>query len=66
MYQPIEKGRLKFQTAYRCNAFPVFVSRLKAKGKPIKLILIAIMRKLAVIAFTLLQNGQDFQPSRYQ
>ncbi|HFC8486340.1 TPA: IS110 family transposase, partial [Neisseria subflava] len=36
------------------------------KGKHIKLILIAIMRKLAVIAFTLLQNGQDFQVERYK
>ena len=40
--------------------------RLKNKGKHIKLILIAIMRKLAVIAFTLLQNGQDFQVERYK
>ena len=52
--------------AYRCNAFSNFVNRLKAKGKPIKLILIAIMRKLAVIAFNLLQNGQDFEPERYK
>ena len=52
--------------AYRCNAFPEFVGRLKNKGKHIKLILIAIMRKLAVIAFTLLQNGQDFQVERYK
>ncbi|RPD83496.1 IS110 family transposase, partial [Neisseria weixii] len=52
--------------AYRCNAFPDFAGRLKAKGKPIKLILVALMRKLAVIAFTLLQNGQDFDKSRYQ
>lgn len=52
--------------AYRCNAFPEFVGRLKNKGKHIKLILIAIMRKLAVIAFTILQNGQDFQVERYK
>lgn len=52
--------------AYRCNAFPEFVGRLKNKGKHIKLILIAIMRKLAVIAFTLLKNGQDFQVERYK
>lgn len=51
--------------AYRCNAFPAFVDRLKAKGKPIKLILVALMRKLAVIAFTLLANGQDFDKTRY-
>ena len=52
--------------AYRINAFNQFVSRLKAKGKPIKLILVAIMRKLAVIAFNLLRNGQDFDKQRYQ
>ena len=52
--------------AYRCNAFPEFVGRLKNKGKHIKLILIAIMRKLAVIAFTLLKNGQDFLVERYK
>lgn len=51
--------------AYRCNAFPDFVCRLKAKGKPIKLILVALMRKLAVIAFTLLANSQDFD-NRYK
>mgnify|MGYP000964328149 CR=1 FL=1 len=52
--------------AYRCNAFPEFVGRLKKKGKHIKLILIAIMRKLAVIAFTLMKNGQEFQAERYK
>ena len=52
--------------AYRCNAFPEFVGRLKKKEKHRKLILIAIMRKLAVIAFTLLKNGQDFQLERYK
>lgn len=52
--------------AYRCNAFPDFVGRLKAKGKPIKLILVALMRKLAVIAFILLTNGQEFEANRYK
>lgn len=52
--------------AYRCNVFSSFVNRLKAKGKPVKLILIAIMRKLAVIAFNLLNNGQDFEPEIYK
>lgn len=52
--------------AYRCNAFLDFVGRLKAKGKPIKLILVALMRKLAVIAFTLLANGQEFEANRYK
>lgn len=51
--------------AYRCNVFSDFVGRLKAKGKPIKLILVAIMRKLAVIAFNLLSNSQDFDKTRY-
>ncbi|MCF7521965.1 transposase [Neisseria sp. ZJ106] len=52
--------------AYRCNAFPQLTARLRAKGKPPKLIITAIMRKLAVIAFTLLKNGETFDKTRYQ
>ena len=32
----------------------VFADRLKAKGKPTKLVIIAIMRKLVVLAFSIL------------
>uniref|UniRef100_UPI003C7AC4CE transposase n=1 Tax=Neisseria cinerea TaxID=483 RepID=UPI003C7AC4CE len=51
--------------AYRIGAFPDFTARLKAKGKPPKVIIVAIMRKLAVIAFHLLKNGENFDRSRY-
>ena len=51
--------------AYRMGAFPNFTARLEAKGKPPKLIIVAIMRKLAVIAFHLLKNGENFDRSRY-
>ena len=52
--------------AYRMGAFPDFTSRLEAKGKPPKVIIVAIMRKLAVIAFNLLKNGEEFDRSRYR
>ena len=52
--------------AYRMGAFPNFTARLEAKGKPPKLIIVAIMRKLAVIAFNLLKNGENFDRSRYR
>ena len=52
--------------AYRSNAFPTLINRLKSKNKPLKVILVALMRKLAVIAFTLLKIGQDFQVERYK
>lgn len=52
--------------AYRMGAFPDFTVRLEAKGKPPKVIIVAIMRKLAVIAFNLLKNGEEFDRSRYR
>ncbi|QEY25505.1 IS110 family transposase [Neisseria zalophi] len=52
--------------AYRMNAFPDFIGRLKAKGKPPKLIIVAIMRKLVVIAFHLLKNQTEYDKSRYK
>lgn len=52
--------------ALRRNYFPAFVQRLKAKGKPPMLIIGAIMRKLAVIAFHIYKTGEKFQPERYQ
>ena len=51
--------------AYRFGYFGAFVNRLKNKGKPPKVILIAIMRKLATIAWNLWKNGQTFDPARY-
>lgn len=52
--------------AYRMGAFPNFTARLETKGKPPKLIIVAIMRKLVVIAFHLLKNGENFGRSRYR
>ncbi len=52
--------------AYRMNAFPAFTARLKARGKPPKLIIVAIMRKLAVIAYQLYKTGKDYDRSRYR
>ena len=52
--------------AYRMNAFPAFIARLKAKGKPPKLIIVAIMRKLAVIAYQLYKTGKEYDRSRYR
>lgn len=52
--------------AYRDGAFPEFVARLKKSGKKPKVIIVAIMRKLAVIAFHLINTGQDYDKARYQ
>lgn len=51
--------------AYRFGYFGAFVNRLKNKGKPPEVILIAIMRKLAAIAWNLWRNGQTFDLARY-
>ena len=53
-------------TAYRRRAFPDFINRLEEKGKAKKVIIAAIMRKLATIAFHIYTNETDFDPSRYQ
>lgn len=52
--------------AYRMNAFPDFIARLKGKGKPPKVIITAIMRKLAVIAFHIIKKDEDYDKSRYR
>lgn len=41
-----------------------FAERLKARGKPSKVIIVAIMRKMLVLAYTLLLNKTNFDPSR--
>lgn len=51
--------------AYRSRTFEKFVSRLKENGKKPKVIIVALMRKLAVIAYNLMRTGQDFDKSRY-
>lgn len=47
----------------RCKAFAPFVQRLKAAGKPPKLIVIALMRKLVTIAQAILKSGKPFDPA---
>lgn len=51
--------------AYRSRTFATFVSRLQANGKRPKQIIVALMRKLAVIAYNLIKTGKDFEPQRY-
>lgn len=51
--------------AYRSRTFAPFVSRLQANGKRPKQIIVALMRKLAVIAYNLIKTGKDFEPQRY-
>jgi len=47
----------------RCKAFAPFVQRLKAVGKPPKVIIVALMRKLVAIAQAVLKSGKPFDPS---
>lgn len=50
-------------TAMRANpALAEFARRLKAKGKPNKLIIAAVMRKLLCLAFAILKADKPFQP----
>ena len=52
--------------AYRIKAFPDFIARLESKNKPKKVIIAAIMRKLAVIAYHVHKKGEDYDPTRYK
>ena len=47
----------------RCKAFASFVQRLKAAGKPPKVIIVALMRKLVAIAQAILKSGKPFDSS---
>jgi len=46
----------------RCKAYAPFVQRLKAAGKPPKVIIVALMRKLVAIAQAILKSGKPFDP----
>lgn len=51
--------------AIQCNpAMKAFAERLKARGKPSKVIIVAVMRKMLVLAYTLLLTKADFDPAR--
>ena len=47
----------------RCKAFASFVQRLKSAGKPPKVIIVALMRKLIAIAHAILKSGKPFDPN---
>jgi transposase len=47
----------------KCKAFASFVQRLKAAGKPPKVIIVALMRKLVAIAHAVLKSGKPFDAS---
>jgi transposase len=51
--------------AIQCNpTMKAFAARLKARGKPPKVIIVAVMRKMLVLAYTLLMNETNFDPTR--
>lgn len=50
----------------RCAVFAPFVRRLKAAGKPPKVIIVALMRKLIAVAQAILKSGQPFNPAFHQ
>jgi transposase len=43
----------------------VFAERLRAKGKRPKVVITAVMRKLLLLAWTLLRTGQPVSPTRH-
>jgi transposase len=52
--------------ATRCNpVLKAYYTRLRAKGKPAKVALIACMRKLIVILDTMLARGEKWDPNKY-
>lgn len=52
--------------AYRIGAFPKLVSNLQNSKKPKMVIIVAIMRKLAKIAYYIYKSGQPFDKTRHQ
>ena len=51
---------------YRCGYFGDYAKRLKDKNKPAKVILVALMRKIAVIAFNLYKTDMPYDSKKYQ
>jgi len=50
-------------SAQRCNPIiKAFAARLKAKGKPFKVIMVACIRKLFTLLNALLKTGQMWNP----
>lgn len=52
--------------AYRFNAFPKLINNLKKAGKPKMVIIVAIMRKLAKLAYYLVKTGQPYDAERHR
>lgn len=52
--------------AYRINAFPQLVKNLEAAKKPKMVIIVALMRKLAKIAFYIHKTEKPFEKTRHQ
>jgi transposase len=46
-------------------ALRVFAERLRAKGKRPKVVITAVMRKLLLLAWTLLRTRQPFSPTHH-
>jgi transposase len=46
-------------------ALRVFAERLRARGKRPKVVITAVMRKLLLLAWTLLRTGQSFSPTHH-
>src|SRR5262249_29196480 len=52
--------------AIRCNpVLHAFAERLRAKGKRPKVVIAAVMRKLLLLAWTLVRTGQPFSPTHH-
>jgi transposase len=47
--------------AMRCNPISAFASRLRANGKRPKQIIVAVMRRLLVLAYGVLKSGKPFE-----
>ncbi|WP_107855686.1 IS110 family RNA-guided transposase [Neisseria weaveri] len=52
--------------AYRINAFPHLIKNLEAAKKPKMVIIVAIMRKLAKLAYYLYKTQKPFDKTRHQ
>ena len=52
--------------AYRNGYFPELIKRLTKKKKPKKVIIGAIMCKLATIAYYVHTTGKPYEPHRYR
>jgi len=53
-------------SAMRCNpVVRAFAERLKAQGKPHKVVVVACIRKLFTILNALLKRGEKWNPDRF-